>query len=46
MESTTREGLVDYHMNWYDVDIDEGSWTIMARTNKIVSKIETNLRDN
>ncbi len=43
---TTREGSVDYHMNWYDVDIDEGSWTIMARTNKIVSKIETNLRDN
>ena len=43
---TTREGLVDYHMNWYDVNIDEGSWTIMARTNKIVSKIETNLRDN
>ena len=43
---TTRDGSVDYHMNWYDVDIDEGSWTIMARTNKIVSKIETNLRDS
>ncbi len=43
---TEREGSVDYHMNWYDVDIDKGSWTIMARTNNIVNKIEVNLRDN
>lgn len=40
------DGSVDFHMNWYDVNIDEGSWTIMARTNKALNKIHSILRDD
>jgi superfamily I DNA/RNA helicase len=40
------EGDVDYHMNWYDVDIDQGSWTIMARTNKALNGIHHQLRQD
>ena len=39
-------GSVDFHMNWYDVNIDEGSWTIMARTNKALNAIHNSLRDD
>ena len=42
----TEDGNVDFHMNWYDVNIDEGSWTIMARTNKALNKIHSILRDD
>jgi superfamily I DNA/RNA helicase len=40
------EGSVDYHINWYDVNIDKGSWTIMARTNKALNSIHHQLRDD
>lgn len=40
------DGLVDFHMNWYDVNIDEGSWTIMARTNRSLNFIHNQLRDD
>ena len=30
----------------FDVDIDQGSWTIMARTNKIVQNVAESLRDD
>ena len=40
------EGSVNFHMNWYDVNIDEGSWTIMARTNKSLNHIHQTLRDD
>ena len=40
------EGSVNFHMNWYDVNIDEGSWTIMARTNKALNHIHQILRDD
>lgn len=40
------EGSVNYHMNWYDVDLDQGSWTIMARTNKSLNNIHHQLRDD
>ena len=43
---TDREGTINYHYHWYDVDIDQGSWTIMARTNKVLSSIAAELRDN
>lgn len=40
------EGSVNYHMNWYDVDLDQGSWTIMARTNKSLNNIHHQLRED
>ena len=40
------DGAVDFHMNWYDVNIDEGSWTIMARTNKALNSIHHSLRED
>jgi len=40
------EGSVDFSMNWYDVDIDQGSWTIMARTNKSLNLIQSKLKDD
>jgi superfamily I DNA/RNA helicase len=43
---TDREGSVTYHRHWYDVDIDYGSWTIMARTNRIIQDVADSLRDS
>ena len=42
----SKEGNVYYHLSLFDVDIDRGSWTIMARTNKIVQNIAEALRDD
>ena len=41
-----KPGSVNYHLNMHDVDIDQGSWTIMARTNKIVQNVAESLRDD
>lgn len=43
---TKHEGTINYYSNWYDVNIDEGSWTIMARTNKVISTIAHELRES
>ena len=42
----SKEGSVYYHLNIFDVNIDHGSWTIMARTNKIVQNIAEVLRED
>ena len=42
---TDIEGNIDYHMSWREPNIDEGSWTIMARTNRLISGIAEELRD-
>lgn len=39
------DGSVNYSMHWYDVDIDDGSWTIMARTNMILNYLQTRLKE-
>ena len=41
-----RQGSVNYHLSLFDVDIDQGSWTIMARTNRIVQNVAESLRDD
>ena len=41
-----KQGSVNYHLSLFDVDIDQGSWTIMARTNKIVQNVAESLRDD
>ena len=41
-----RQGDVQFHNSWYDIDIDNGSWTIMGRTNKIIRSIASQLRDD
>ena len=41
-----RHGDVQFHSKWYDIDVDQGSWTIMGRTNKIITKIAHQLRDD
>ena len=41
-----KPGSVNYHLNMFDVNIDQGSWTIMARTNKIVQSIANSLRED
>lgn len=33
---TDEEGRVDYHMSHYELDLSQGSWTLMARTNNMV----------
>ena len=43
---TKHEGTINYYSNWYDVNIDEGSWTIMARTNKVIGTIAHELRES
>lgn len=34
---TDEEGSVQYHMERWELPIDEGSWTLMARTNALVN---------
>lgn len=41
-----REGAIHWHSNWFDVDIDKGSWTIMGRTNLIATKVANQLRED
>ena len=43
---TKEEGKIDYHMHWYNVNMDQGSWTIMARTNRIIRGIANELRED
>ena len=45
-EPTDKEGNIEYHMDWREPNIDEGSWTIMARTNRLVSGIAESLRED
>ena len=35
-QPTDEEGRVDYHMSHYELDLSQGSWTLMARTNNMV----------
>jgi superfamily I DNA/RNA helicase len=45
-EPTDIEGNIDYHLSWREPNIDQGSWTIMARTNRLISGIAKDLRDD
>ena len=39
------DGNVNFSLHWYDVDIDEGSWTIMARTNRSLNIVQSLLKE-
>lgn len=43
---TDREGSVNFHMDRHTVPLDQGSWTVMARTNFQVSELATELRED
>jgi superfamily I DNA/RNA helicase len=43
---TEREGLVQFHMDRYTVPLDQGSWTVMARTNYQVSELANTMRED
>ena len=43
---TKEEGKIDYHMHWYDVNMDQGSWTVLARTNRIINGIKKELQED
>ena len=43
---TKEEGELNYHMHWYDVNMDQGSWTILARTNRIIGGIKKDLQED
>ena len=43
---TDREGSVNFHMDRHTVPLDQGSWTIMARTNYQVNEIAKELRED
>lgn len=43
---TQREGLVQFHMDRHTVPLDEGSWTVMARTNYQVSELSNSMRED
>ena len=40
---TSFEGEVHYHGSFFDIPLDQGSWTIMARTNKMVKEFASKL---
>ena len=41
---TDHEGRVDYHSSHYELDLNQGSWTLMARTNNMVKEWGAALR--
>lgn len=43
---TDREGSVNFHMDRHTVPLDQGSWTVMARTNFQVSELANSLRED
>jgi len=43
---TKEEGKIDYHMHWYNVNMDQGSWTVLARTNRIINNIKKELQED
>lgn len=43
---TEREGLVSFHMDRHTVPLDQGSWTVMARTNFQVSELANAMRED
>ena len=43
---TEREGLVQFHMDRHTVPLDQGSWTVMARTNYQVSELANVMRED
>ena len=44
METSKEKGLVSYYFNVMDINFNEGEWYILARTNKILSKISEQLQ--
>ena len=43
---TEREGLVQFHMDRHTVPLDQGSWTVMARTNYQVAELANSMRED
>lgn len=43
---TEREGSVHFHMDRHTVPLDQGSWTVMARTNYQVSELANVMRED
>ena len=43
---TDREGSVNFHMDRHTVPMDQGSWTVMARTNFQVSELANAMRED
>lgn len=43
---TDREGSVNFHMDRHTVPLDQGSWTVMARTNFQVSELANEMRED
>jgi len=43
---TEREGSVQFHMDSWELPLEEGSWTLMARTNAIVNSWAQSLRED
>jgi superfamily I DNA/RNA helicase len=41
-----REGSVQFHMDRHTVPLDQGSWTVMARTNYQVSELANSFRED
>jgi len=40
-----REGTVNFHMDTYNLDMSQGSWTLMSRTNSFARDVAADLRD-
>lgn len=43
---TEREGRVQFHMDRHTVPLDQGSWTVMARTNYQVTELANSMRED
>lgn len=42
----SEDGSVNWALNWYDINMDQGSWTVMARTNKALNDVHYRLRND
>ena len=42
---TDKQGSVNFHLDTYDMDMSQGSWTLMSRTNSFARDIASDLRE-
>ena len=43
--SLDRQGSVSHHLDTFDIDMRQGSWTLMSRTNSFARDVAADLRD-
>ena len=44
-KSTDKKGTISHHLDTFDINMNQGSWTLMSRTNSFARDVAADLRD-